>query len=293
MWLESFLRSFLAERNCSPKTVQAYADDLNRFEVYFKSVDEELDWATVDSDVIRGWMVQMMENGAKPSSVNRRLSALRSFYTFLMKRELIQANPASKVKGPKTPKALPTFLKEAETECLMERSLYPAGFEGDRDYAIICTFYETGIRLSELAGLNQRDIDFHLGVLKVTGKRNKERYIPFGDQLQTVWQTYMKARSKQFGTEEPAFFLDKSGGRLSKSSIERLVHLYLSKVTTQKKRSPHVLRHTFATQMLNHDGDLQAVKELLGHSSISTTEIYTHTTFEELKEIYKKAHPRS
>lgn len=293
MWLEDFLRSLAAERNCSPKTVQAYADDLNRFAAYFKSVDEGINWETVDPDVIRGWMIQLMDDGAKPTSVNRRLSAIRSFYTFLMKRELVKVNPATKVKGPKVPKALPTFLKETETEQLMLRELYPEGFEGDRDYAIICTFYETGVRLAELTGLDQQDVDFHMGVLKVTGKRNKQRLIPFGPNLRAVWETYMKSRTERFGVDNPAFFLNLKGERLERSRIENLVYHYLSEVTTQKKRSPHVLRHTFATQMLNHDGDLQAVKELLGHSSIATTEIYTHTTFEELKKVYKKAHPRS
>lgn len=293
MWLDDFLRSLSAERNCSPKTVEAYADDLSRFEAYFRSVDEELDWETLDADVIRGWMVQLMENGAKPSSVNRRLSAIRSFYTFLMKRSLVTVNPASKVKGPKQPKTLPTFLKERETEQLMERDLYPEGFEGDRDYAVICTFYETGVRLAELTDMNQQDVDFQMGLLKVTGKRNKQRYIPFGPNLESVWKTYLKSRTELFGDAEPAFFLNKKGERLERDTIERLVKHYLSGVTTQKKKSPHVLRHTFATQMLNHEGDLQAVKELLGHSSISTTEIYTHTTFEELKKVYNKAHPRS
>lgn len=293
MWLEDFLRSLVAERNCSRKTEQAYSDDLNQFQAYFKSIDEGIDWTTVDADVIRGWMIQLMDQGVKPSSVNRKLSAIRSFYTFLMKRELVEVNPATKVKGPKMPKALPTFLKEAETDLLMDRSLYPEGFEGDRDFAVICTFYETGIRLAELTEMNQRDVDFKLGLLKVTGKRDKQRLIPFGVNLQSVWQTYIESRIKLFGDAEPAFFLNKKGNRLERGTIERLVHHYLSEVTTQKKRSPHVLRHTFATQMLNHEGDLQAVKELLGHSSISTTEIYTHTTFEELKKVYKKAHPRS
>lgn len=293
MWVENFLKSLTAEYNKSDKTVQAYRDDLARFEAYLKGVDEQVDWSTVDADLIRGWMVQLMEDGAKPASVNRRLSAVRSFYTYLLKRELIKVNPASKVKGPKKTKPLPAFLKENETEQLMDRSLYPEGFDGIRDYTIICTFYETGVRLAELTGMNLGDVDFGTNSLRVIGKRNKERIIPFGNRLRTTFCEYLKVRKELYGDTEPAFFLNGKGERLAYGTIESLVHRYLSLVTTQKKRSPHVLRHTFATQMLNHDGDLEAVKELLGHGSITTTEIYTHTTFEELKEVYNKAHPRS
>ena len=293
MWVDDFLKSLTAEYNKSELTVQAYAEDLCRFERFFKGVDEQITWSVVDADLIRDWMIQLMEEGASPTSVNRRLSAVRSFYTYLLKRELITVNPASKVKGPKKAKTLPTFLKESETEQLMDRTLYPEGWEGDRDYAIVSTFYETGIRLAELVGMNVQDVDFGAEVLRVTGKRDKERIIPFGEKMKQSWQTYLEGRNAIAQPATEAFFLNKKGQRMSRASIEDLVHKYLSSVTTQKKRSPHVLRHTFATQMLNHEGDLQAVKELLGHSSIKTTEIYTHTTFEELKAVYKKAHPRS
>lgn len=293
MWVDDFLKSLTAEYNKSARTVEAYADDLARFEIFFKNVDEQITWETVDADLIRDWMIQLMEEGARPTSVNRRLSAVRSFYTYLLKRELIRVNPASKVKGPKKAKTLPTFLKERETEQLMQRSMYPKGWEGDRDYAIISTFYETGIRLAELVGMNVGSVDFSAEVLRVTGKRDKERLIPFGEQLKRTWQEYLRVRGGICKPGIEAFFLNKRGERMSRGSIEILVRKYLSQVTSQQKRSPHVLRHTFATQMLNHEGDLQAVKELLGHGSISTTEIYTHTTFEELKEVYKKAHPRS
>lgn len=294
MWVKDFLKTLTAERNYSELTVQAYAEDLRRFEAYFKEVDEELDWASVDADVIRGWMVQQLDAGDKATSVNRRLSALRSFYTYLLKCEQVKVNPASKVRGPKKAKPLPVFLKESETQQLMLRSLYPEGFEGDRDYAVISMFYETGIRLAELNGLNKRDIDLQSCVLKVTGKRDKQRMIPFGLKLKETIQNYLDSCKERFlDAEQEALFVDNKGVRLSRGRIETMVHHYLSLVSTLHKRSPHVLRHTFATQILNNEGDLGAVKELLGHASITTTEVYTHTTFEELKKVYKKAHPRS
>lgn len=293
MWIESFLKYLQQERNYSPLTVKSYGESLKKFEEFFKKADEEAEWSLVDADLIRGWVMCMADSKAKPATVNRNLSALRSFFSFLMRKGLVEVNPATKIKGPKKAKPLPYFLKESETERLVDPSIYPADFGGLRDRTILTLFYETGIRLSEMEGLDLNDVDLLSCQLKVTGKRNKQRIVPFGPGMKDLLEHYVSQRSLETGADDGPLFLNKRGLRLNKASIERLTHRYLSIVTTIKKKSPHVLRHTFATQVLNHDGDLEAVKELLGHESVATTEIYTHTTFEELKKIYKQAHPRS
>lgn len=293
MWIESFLKYLQLERNYSPQTIRSYGDSLLTFEKFFKGNNETAEWNTVDSDVIRNWVMEMTDSGAQPTTVNRNLSALRSFFSYLMRIRAVEVNPATKVKGPKKAKPLPYFLKESETDRLMDSVLYPADFNGLRDRTILTLFYETGIRLSELEGLNCTDVDLISCQLKVLGKRNKQRIVPFGPELKSLLEQYKAERESHCEPIESALFINGKGQRLNKGSIEQLTHKYLSMVTTIKKRSPHVLRHTFATQILNHDGNLEAVKELLGHESVATTEIYTHTTFEELKKIYKQAHPRS
>ncbi len=293
MWIESFLKYLELERNYSPRTIRSYGDSLLTFEKFFKKNTETVKWDTVDSDIIRNWVMGMTDSGAQPTTVNRNLSALRSFFSYLMRIGAVEVNPATKVKGPKKAKPLPYFLKESETDRLMDSALYPADFIGLRDRTILTLFYETGIRLSELEGLNYADVDLISSQLKVTGKRNKQRIVPFGPELKSLLEQYQAARESHCEPTECALFINGKGKRLNKGSIAQLTHKYLSMVTTIKKRSPHVLRHTFATQILNHDGNLETVKELLGHESVATTEIYTHTTFEELKKIYKQAHPRS
>ena len=293
MWIESFLKYLELERNYSPRTIRSYGDSLMTFEKFFKKNTETVKWDTVDSDIIRNWVMGMTDSGAQPTTVNRNLSALRSFFSYLMRIGAVEVNPATKVKGPKKATPLPYFLKESETDRLMDSALYPADFIGLRDRTILTLFYETGIRLSELEGLNYTDVDLISSQLKVTGKRNKQRIVPFGPELKSLLEQYQAARESHCEPTECALFINGKGKRLNKGSIAQLTHKYLSMVTTIKKRSPHVLRHTFATQILNHDGNLETVKELLGHESVATTEIYTHTTFEELKKIYKQAHPRS
>lgn len=292
MWIDSFLKYLQLERSYSPMTIKSYGESLRDFESYFKKTDEAADWNTVDANLIRDWVLQIAGSKAKPATVNRNLSALRSFFSFLMRKGFVDMNPATKVKGPKKAKPLPYFLKESESDRLMDPSLYPEGFEGLRDRTILTLFYETGIRLSEMEGLNCGDVDLASCQLKVTGKRNKQRIVPFGPEMKTLLEQYLAERNLCEGDNIP-LLLSTKGNRLNKATIGKVTHRYLSMVTSIKKRSPHVLRHTFATQILNHDGNLEAVKELLGHESVATTEIYTHTTFEELKRIYKQAHPRS
>ncbi len=299
MLIDLFLDYLRTERNYSNHTIVGYGTDLKEFQMFFTGMDKELDWETVDSDIVRQWVMSLMsteKNGLhmQSSSVNRKLSSLRAFYRFLLVRGHVKMNPVSKVKGPKRGKPLPFFLRESEMDKLLDQVEFTEDFMGCRDKMILEMFYSTGMRLSELIGLNDVDVDFSASWIKVTGKRNKQRLIPFGDELREALLIYIKVRNETLPVRmSNAFFIRKNGDRLYPALVYNLVRKNLSKVTALKKRSPHVLRHTFATSMLNHSAELGAVKELLGHDSLATTEIYTHTTFEELKQIYKQAHPRA
>ena len=293
MWVEAFLRYLTLERNYSPRTIGEYRDDLKAFESFYKGLDATLSWEKVDADLVRDWMVSMMEAGRASTTVNRRLSAVRAFYRYLLKRGWIQVDFTRSIQGPKKRKPLPAFMKEGEMDRLLDGGFFGGDFQGRRDRLIVDMFYVTGIRLSELTGLNEQDVDMWGRVIKVTGKRNKQRIVPFGDELERLIREYREAKASLPIPVGDAMFVDEKGRRLTNAKVRILVGRYLGLVTNRKKRSPHVLRHTFATSMLNHHADLETLKELLGHESISTTEIYTHTTFEELKEMYNLAHPRA
>ena len=293
MLIKAFLDYLRLERNYSEKTIVSYRTDLLEFEEYFKKVDAELDFTRVDADVIRNWVVSLMDDGRAATSVNRKLSSLRSFYRFLLKRKVTLVDPMLKVVGPKKKKPLPSFVRERDMDQLLDELLYDQSFEGCRDRMILEMFYTTGMRRSELIGLDDADVDLSAKLIKVTGKRNKQRLIPFGEELAEDLLNYIKVRNETLSQGAEAFFVLKNGARMYPEAVYRLVRRYLSGVVTLKKRSPHVLRHTFATAMLNGQAELQAVKELLGHESLATTEVYTHTTFEELKKVYEQAHPRA
>lgn len=293
MLKESFLKYLRYEKNYSEKTILSYGTDLSAFEAYFKAMDEALDYTTVDTDVIRDWVLSLMDEGYTASSVNRKLSSLRSFYRYLLRVEAISVDPTRKVQGPKKKKPLPVFVKEADMDRLLDEEPGDS-FESIRDKTIVAVFYETGIRESELIGLKDGDVDFSASQVKVTGKRDKQRIIPFGEELKGKLQAYLSAREMCCRSADcEAFFIRKDGRQMSAGLVYSLVKRELSKVVTLKKRSPHVLRHSFATAMLNNEAGLETVKELLGHESLATTEIYTHTTFEELKKVYEQAHPRA
>ena len=292
MMIEAFLDYLRFERNYSEHTVVAYETDLRQFGDFLKSVGEELDYTNVDSGLIRSWVVNLM-NSSKSTSVNRKLSSLRSFYRFLMKRGKTTVNPLAKITGPKNSKPLPTFLRENDMDRLLDEISYGEGFEAVRDRMILETFYATGMRLSELVGLNDTDVDFSAMQMKVTGKRNKQRLIPFAGELAADLREYIIIRNETIPERSDAFFVLKNGKRMYPEKVYGIVRRNLAKVVSVKKKSPHVLRHTFATAMLNHEAELKSVKELLGHESLATTEIYTHTTFEELKKVYEQAHPRA
>ena len=288
-----FLDYLRFEKNRSELTVSSYAEDLKAFEAYFKNLDMLLSWETVDADVIRGWMESMMDKGNRGTSVNRRLSALRSFFRYALAHQKVARDPSRMIKGPKKAKPLPQFLKEEEMNRLLDVVEWGDDFESVRARTMLMTFYETGIRLSELTGLDDTAIDWANHAVKVLGKRNKQRIIPLGEELEHTLLIYIRVRDEQVKAGNGALFVTRKGERMSGDQVRNEVKRCLSLVSTLSKRLPHVLRHTFATAMLNHEAGLESVKKLLGHESLSTTEIYTHTTFEQLKRVYQEAHPRA
>lgn len=297
MWIQSFVDYLRYERNLSERTIKGYSAGLEAFERFFKRLDTELCWENLDEDVIRDWMMAMMEEGNRTGSICCRLSSVRAFYKFLLKRGLVDRNPAHLVVAPKREKNLPIFVREDQMDRLLDGNYFPEDFVGVRDRLILLAFYSTGMRLSELTGLALDDVDCKQSQVRVTGKRNKQRVIPFGSEMMSSIHSYLPMRHAMLmekGIESNWFFVsEKSGDRMPDSKVRQIVQAYLGQVTTLRKKSPHVLRHSFATSMLNHRADLQSVKELLGHERLSTTEIYTHTTFEELKDMYNQAHPRA
>lgn len=293
MYIDQFADYLRLERNYSPRTVASYRRDLVLFRQFLADTDAGLDLLTADRDVVRLWIVDMMDKGMTSTTVNRKLSTLRSFYRFLRIRGITDKSPVQGIKGPKNKKPLPQFVKESDMDRLLDDTDLGEGFMGIRNKTVVATLYETGMRMAELIGLDDRDIDFGSRTIKVTGKRDKQRFIPFGAELEKRLKDYLEARTEAFGETQGAFFLNQKGERIPRHQVYLLVKDALGRVSDVSKKSPHVLRHTFATSMLNHDAELGAVKELLGHNSLQTTEIYVHTTFQELKEIYKQAHPRA
>ena len=293
MLIDSFLDYLRFERNYSENTVLAYAKDLHQFEDFVKEKKEGVFIPEeVDVDIVRNWMVSLLDEKMSSLSVNRKLSSLKSFFKFLMKQELISVDPLRFVVGPKTKRPLPYFIKDKDMENLLDDYEFEDDFEGMRNHLMLEMLYDTGMRRSELIGLRDSDIDCNSLQMKVTGKRNKQRLIPFTEGLKRMIVAYLDARNHDVGSASGWFFVRKDGRQLSASILYYMVKNVLAVIPTLGKRSPHVLRHSFATSMLNNGAELNAVKELLGHSSLASTSIYTHTTFEELKKVYH-AHPRA
>lgn len=294
MVIEQFLEHLRYERNRSLLTVKSYKKDLQAFENYFKGLDASLSWENVDTDVIRDWMEMMMDKGNTATTVNRRLSAVRSFFRYALSRKEISSDPSIVVHGPQKKKLLPQFLKETEMDNLLNESNWDLSNYVDVClYTIIQTFYETGMRLSELIELDEVSIDFATNSIKILGKGNKQRVVPFGISLENGFKRYVEIRNKEVENKDKAFFKTPKGNRVDADWIRYRIKKRVATVCTLKKKSPHVLRHTFATTMLNHDAGIENVSKLLGHTTLSTTEIYAHTTFEQLRKQYNKAHPRN
>ena len=291
--VDKFLDYLSSELNRSQQTVESYRDDLKHFEKFAKDLSDSFSWEAVDSDMVRDWMESMMDKGNSAATVSRRLSALKTFYRFALARHYVESDPVYSIKGPKKEKPLPQFVKESEMDELLDRQAWGDDYNNVRARTIIILFYETGMRLSELVNLDDKDVNFVTSEIKITGKGNKQRIVPFGDELKNTLLEFRRLRDASVEVKIPALVVSDKGTRMSPSKVQNIVRSNLSRVCSLKKKSPHVLRHSFATAMLNHHVGIENLKKLLGHASISTTEIYTHTTFEQLKRVYNEAHPRA
>lgn len=290
---ESFLKYLKFEKRCSDHTVIAYRKDLDQFEEFvFKTVGD-FDVLQVNTKMIRNWVVDMMDSGIKAKSVTRKITALKSFYKYLMREEVVSFSPVDGVITPKIPKRLPIFVDENSLHHLLDDGYFQRDFEGVRDKLMLSLFYGTGIRLSELINLTDRQIFLKEYLIKVLGKNNKERIVPYPRSLNPLFEEYFLIRNGEFGASCDYVFLSAKGEKVYEKLVYRVVKKYLSLVTTLEKKSPHVLRHSFATHLLNRGADLNAVKELLGHANLAATQVYTHTTTDKLQSIYKQAHPRA
>lgn len=290
---ESFLKYLEFEKRSSNHTLVAYRCDLEQFFSFcrYKGIERI---SAVTTKVVRSWIVSLVDDGRAPKSVSRKITTLKSFFKFLMREEYIEVSPAEGVTTPKIPKKLPVFVRDSEMNHLLDDIPFANDYEGVRDKLILELFYGSGMRLSELVGLTDRDFDLKQGIVRVTGKYKKDRLIPLYKQLIQMIEQYIKVRNMEFGMNKAnSFFLTGKGEMVYHKLVYRTVNKYLALVTTLHKKSPHVLRHSFATSLLNAGADLNAIKELLGHSNLNATQVYTHNSFERITDIYKQAHPRS
>jgi integrase/recombinase XerC len=293
MHKEAFTNYLRFEKRLSPHTVLAYSNDLDQFFIYLKAVYSLDDIKEVNHSIIRSWIVELMNNKISARSVNRKISTLKSFYKFLLREKVLDINPMHKIQSPKNPKRLPVFVEESKMNALIEDVTFSDDFEGKRNLLIIELLYSTGMRRIELVNLKETDFNFPNSTVKVLGKRNKERLIPLTPEMKLLIKEYIEQRNKSVQAKNDYLFLTEKGNQIYPGAVYRIVKSSLEKVTTLAKKSPHVLRHTFATHLLNNGANLNAIKELLGHANLAATQIYTHNTIEKLKSVYSKAHPKA
>lgn len=286
---DSFLKYLQFEKRLSSHTILAYSGDLEQFYTFLHTTYEIKKLSDINHVLIRSWVVELMEQKISPRSVNRKITTLKTFYKYLLRQGIATENPMLKIMSPKTSKRLPVFVEKDNMNILIDTVSFGDDLEGVRNKLIIELFYATGIRLSELINLKLVNVDLEACQIKVLGKRNKERIIPFSNEIKNSIQDYM---DKKPGLPGEFLFQLKSGKKMYEKFVYRIVNEYLSMITTVDKKSPHVLRHTFATHMLNNGADLNAIKELLGHANLAATQVYTHNTVEKLKNIHKQAHPK-
>ena len=289
---ESFLQYISTEKRYSRHPVTSYKNDIDQFMGWLEEVRPGADLVSVIHADVRGWMVSLLEGGASAGTVHRKMSALRTLFRYMRRHELITADPMAGLKLPKKPKQLPVFVAEDALAKLLDEFRFGDNFSGLRDRTVVEFLYLTGMRRSELTGLRDADVDLSAGQVRVTGKRDKQRVIPLAAGFVKSLRSYIEAREEK-GFSGGWFFVTDRGNKMYDRAVYNIVTRYLAMVTTVEKKSPHVLRHTFATHMLNYGADLNSIKELLGHASLSATQVYTHSTFEQLKKIYKQAHPRA
>lgn len=290
-----FLEHIRYEKRLSHHTLTAYRIDMEQFQAYLKSQYELEPAENATFNQIRSWIVSLVETGLDKTSVNRKIATLRAFYGFLLRRKVITIDPMLKVSALKISKKVPVFVEEKPMETLLDNVDFPDDFKGLRDKLVLELLYGTGIRLAELVGLKMADVNLYEKTITVLGKRNKHRIIPVPNPLFALIQQYQQAKETAFGAQADSVYLILSdqGVRAYPVLIQRIVKRYLELVTTLEKKSPHVLRHTYATHLLNRGADLNAIKDLLGHSSLAATQIYTHTTIDKLKKAYNQAHPKA
>ena len=290
----AFLKYLESEKRTSSHTVLSYQTDLLQFETYLQTTYELADPSTADYVMIRSWIVSLSEAGLSPTSINRKIACLRSYFKYLMRHEVVAKDPMQKIRVMKTSKKLPSFVKETEMETMLDAVQDDVTFEGLRTKLILELFYGTGIRLSELLYLRESNINFANQTIKVLGKRNKERIIPFSDVLLSAIRNYREARNREVSRKDHGFLLVTDKGDPCYSGlIYRIVKKHLRTYTNSEKTSPHVLRHTYATHLLNKGAEINAVKDLLGHTSLAATQVYTHNSMEKLKKVFKQAHPKA
>ncbi len=293
MWKEKFIDYLRYEKNCSSHTEISYFKDLTQFQDFISSEIGDFDLLGVDHRLIRMWIIHLMEMGQKPSTVNRKLSSIKSFYKYLQKQGEMTLNPAVYVQGPKMQNSLPSFVKHSDMLKVLSSDSFANDFEGFRNRFLIELLYLTGMRRQELVMLKDVDVDLYSNVLRVHGKGNKERLIPISEKTSKLFSEYINIRNEKIKNRTAYLFVRKNGKQLYSEMVYAIVNKHLSEVKTLSVKSPHVLRHSFATVMLNNGAEINAVKNLMGHTSLSSTQIYTHVTFKELKKVYNNAHPRA
>jgi integrase/recombinase XerC len=287
----SFFDYLTYEKKYSAHTLTSYKNDISQFIAFINPNNESFAITDINYQQIRAWVASLLKDKIAARSVNRKLSSLKSFFKYLQRQQIIDVNPMSKISGPKTPKRLPVFVDEHQMEDLFAEVKFEDGFNGLRDRLILDLFYQTGIRRSELTNLKEIDLDLFNSTIKVLGKRNKERIIPISLPLKRNLESYLQVK-QELNLSNMMLLVSEKGHTLSEQAVYNSVKKYLSQVTTIQKKSPHVLRHTFATHLLNNGADINAVKDLLGHANLSATQVYTHNTIDKLKKSYKQAHPR-
>lgn len=291
--IDDFLSYLAKEKRYSNNTIEAYRRDLTDYAVFLSL--SECNLRNADYKMVRKWMKNLAQRYESARTINRKLSALKSFYKYLLKTSKIKENPMLKIIHPKQPKVLPVFFSEEEMGNLFNKVEFGSGYEGVRDKTILEIFYATGMRCSELVGLKHANIDLNSKTIRVFGKGKKERLIPITDQLAEVLENYLKIKAQNFNniSANSSLFITMKGEPVYRELIYRVVQKYFKQVSALTKMSPHVIRHTFATHLLNHGADINAIKSLLGHSSLAATQVYVHTSVEQLKKIYNQAHPRA